>query len=798
MRRWKRTAYSGDVRAGVLVLLAASLMIPTVSASPPDGVRLLVDRGPGPGQLELQWSGGQPVFDLYRSTVPMAVVDSENLISSTVSRSAVTDQTPAPILFFVVASPCVVSPPEVCDGADNDCNGVVDDPESAASCSLPNALAACIHGECEIARCDSGYVDCDGLVDSGCEQSAASLETDVSHCGACGNACAIPLHGIPECRFGTCGFHCGQDFSDCNAQAADGCEANVTSDAANCGGCGIACPAAPGAAATCRDGACGAQCLAGRHDCDGNTANGCEKSDADLRADSWNCGACGVVCGLPNAMGVCAGGVCRNAVASCAADHFDLNGDPSDGCEYACSFAGSSDLPDDAFTDTNCDGIDGEISMAVFVSPSGDDASPGTPILPMATVGGAILRAIATGRIEVYLDSGMYVERVELAAGISLYGGYASAAGWSRSAANVSEIHHAAVVDGRMSALQCVSVATPTRIDRVRVTTADVNEIGISNYGVWARNCAGLEIRNSAIVAGSGGPGSSGSPGVTGSFGNPGLAGGPGSCDRGGFGPGGGGGVSACARNGGAGGRGAFEGANPGQAGSPGVGGAFGGAGGAGGSPGGPGSSGQGAAAGAGGSNGPGGTGGTTASGVWVGMSGGAGSTGGHAGGGGGGGGGGGEGCLFCDDGSGNGGGGGGAGGCGGGGGTGGGAGGGSFGVFLLDSTGASISASTIASGNGGSGGSGGAGGAGGQGGLGGSGGTVCTSEVGRGGSGGPGGHGGTGGAGGGGAGGPSFAIYRAGTVVTLGANTLIFGSGGSGGSSPGTPGAAGASGTVF
>src|SRR5207245_11033446 len=50
---------------------------------------------------------------------------------------------------------------------------------------------------------------------------------------------------------------------------------------------GVACPAGSGCAA----GSCA--CLAGRGDCDGNPANGCE---ADLTTDANNCGVCGASC----------------------------------------------------------------------------------------------------------------------------------------------------------------------------------------------------------------------------------------------------------------------------------------------------------------------------------------------------------------------------------------------------------------------------------------------------------------------------------------------------------------------
>lgn len=166
-------------------------------------------------------------------------------------------------------------------------------------------------------------------------------------------------------------------------------------------------------------------------------------------------------------------------------------------------------------------------------------------------------------------------------------------------------------------------------------------------------------------------------------------------------------------------------------------------------------------------------------------------------------------------------GGGGGAGGCGATGGTGGSAGGASFGIWVTYTSTApatypTIRDNVITRGTGGRGGQGGQGGAGGQGGRGGAGGTFtvttrwsrCGEYAAPGGNGGNGGHGG---GGGGGAGGVSYDIgvrgtttvantYRSNNTFTLGTTTATGGQGGAGGISiqnPGSPGVQGASGTV-
>ncbi|MEZ4410942.1 MAG: hypothetical protein R3A52_31360 [Polyangiales bacterium] len=193
------------------------------------------------------------------------------------------------------------------------------------ACAPPNATPRCDAGACGVSRCDLGYGDCDGNPANGCE---VNLESSTALCGGCGRACA-PANATARCAMNVCGVDaCAPGFGDCDASAANGCETNVLSSAANCGGCGAAC-ALPHATPACAEGRCAVgACEAGWGDCDANPANGCE---TNLSTSGGSCGFCGNVCSRPNATTQCVSGAC--AFTGCAAGYGNCDGTPANGCE---------------------------------------------------------------------------------------------------------------------------------------------------------------------------------------------------------------------------------------------------------------------------------------------------------------------------------------------------------------------------------------------------------------------------------------------------------------------------------
>ncbi len=152
--------------------------------------------------------------------------------------------------------------------------------------------------------------DTDACLGTACAGICTTLTSDVANCGSCGTACPS---GAP-CTNGACGTAACQTGQ---VMCAGVCT-NTATDPNNCGTCGNAC--ASGQA--CVSGACTTTCPTGQVMC----AGVCTSTSTDPN----NCGACGTVCNSTNGTATCSSGVCG---ISCSAGFGNCDGKASNGCE---------------------------------------------------------------------------------------------------------------------------------------------------------------------------------------------------------------------------------------------------------------------------------------------------------------------------------------------------------------------------------------------------------------------------------------------------------------------------------
>jgi hypothetical protein len=264
------------------------------------------------------------------------------------------------------------------------------------------------------------------------------------------------------------------------------------------------------------------------NDCDGRIDNQYRDEQGGYTLDNQHCGRCFRNCNSLNYAN--ANSICNidtediRCEMECIDGFVDLINGSDDGCE--CEIVVGEDLPDGV--DQNCDGIDGDLSKALFVSKIGDNQNNGSRAQPLLSITTALQRAQNDISIrDIYVATGVYSENIiQQNRGISLYGGY------SLDFANRDPQEHPTTLLGRVpsdderATLTLVNIQNRTRIDGFSIYAADAVDSAGNSIAVFVRDCnQSLWMSNNDIFAGTAGRGRSGGSGTSGVSGSNGSSG---------------------------------------------------------------------------------------------------------------------------------------------------------------------------------------------------------------------------------------------------------------------------------
>lgn len=229
----------------------------------------------------------------------------------------------------------------------------------------------------------------------------------------------------------------------------------------------------------------------------------CPLAYRDLDLDTWGGDSdVRIVCGPPPAGYVATGGDCDDANAQ-------------------INPAASEPEPDAQFLDENCDGVDGNAALAIFVAQPGSVAADcGTRALPCA-LSVAAFRAQSTGRTQAYLQQGNYPIALRLetpGANLALFGGYD--AQWRRANRNTNPSR---ILGGPVALVGGVGVQAAggnyrlvdLLVEAPSTSQRNGSGDGLGSYGVRAIDSTSVTLLRVTISAGNGANGLSGGDGTS-------------------------------------------------------------------------------------------------------------------------------------------------------------------------------------------------------------------------------------------------------------------------------------------
>jgi hypothetical protein len=186
---------------------------------------------------------------------------------------------------------------------------------------------------------------------------------------------------------------------------------------------------------------------------------------------------------------------------------------------------GAADMPDANSIDANCDGIDGDLASAIFVSVSGQDTNSGLGVIdngtltvkPVKTIAHALaLAAATTPKRYVLVSEGEYSQANDslvLEQGVSIYGGYSTS--WvDRSLTRTAVTIFAT---GAKPTVSASAITEALVLDRLTIRGPDLTswpDNGVESVAMMVSNTGTQKLITLSDVQIQGGTGSPGKPGT--------------------------------------------------------------------------------------------------------------------------------------------------------------------------------------------------------------------------------------------------------------------------------------------
>ncbi|TVR04203.1 MAG: hypothetical protein EA398_02855 [Deltaproteobacteria bacterium] len=166
-----------------------------------------------------------------------------------------------------------------------------------------------------------------------------------------------------------------------------------------------------------------------------------------------------------------------------------------------------TDIADPRLRDTSCDGIDGDLAGAIFVTVGGLPDAPGTPDRPTNDLLRAVDLANSRG-LDVYIGRGTYPigEPLVLENGTSLYGGFTDLT-WStrETSPTATTIRHDGTTVSRSAVgVRMANITERTELQRVEIEVREPDAPGSTAVGLRCSRCPGLVLDHVTLTVAGG------------------------------------------------------------------------------------------------------------------------------------------------------------------------------------------------------------------------------------------------------------------------------------------------------